>query len=98
MFQQGAHEEAIRDFSKVIELHSLATVACNNRGYNYQQIEKNAEAIVDYNKAIELTPGDALAYQNRARLLAVCKQRKLAILNLHLNQPRKPANRINSTT
>ena len=72
MFQKGAHEEAIRDFSKVIELHSLATVAFNNRGYNYQQIGKNAKAIVDYNKVIELTPDDALAHQNRARLLAVC--------------------------
>ena len=54
--------------------------SCFGSGRNY------AKAIADYDEAIRIDPGDALAYGEKARLLATCPDRalrdvKLAILS-----------------
>lgn len=76
-FQQGKHDEAIRDFGAVIEINPKATVAFNNRGYNLLQLGKTVDALRDYDKAIELEPKYGLAHQNRAWLLATTDNQQL---------------------
>ncbi len=39
--------------------------AYNNRGISKSDLERHEEAILDYNKAIEIDPTDATAYINR---------------------------------
>ncbi len=76
-FQQGKHEEAVKDFGAVIELNPKATVAYNNRGYNLYQLGKAVDALRDYDLAIELDPKYGLAHQNRAWLLATTDNKEL---------------------
>lgn len=76
-FQTAKHQQAIDDFSHVIQLNPKATVAYNNRGYNLQQLGKPVDALADFNKAIELEPKYALAHQNRAWLLVTTESENL---------------------
>ena len=60
-----------------MELNRDDPVAWNNRGYNRYQLGKAAEALEDYDKAIELAPTYGLAHQNRAWLLATADDQTL---------------------
>jgi tetratricopeptide (TPR) repeat protein len=70
--QLGKNNEAIADYSKVIQLQSSSsTVAKNlpqvyhNRGLGYSLVAKNSLAIADLNMAIKLRPDYASAYKVR---------------------------------
>jgi len=67
---RGAKEKAMTDFDQAIAFGYDNANAFSSRALFLT-------AIADYNKAIELTPDYVLAYQNRAWLLAVCKDEKL---------------------
>jgi tetratricopeptide (TPR) repeat protein len=69
--QAGRPDEAIRCFSKAIELAPEFFEACNNRAAAYTLTGRIAEALRDYDKAIALRPDSADVYDNRgnARLL-----------------------------
>jgi tetratricopeptide (TPR) repeat protein len=68
-FEIGLFELAIADYSKLIELdgggEDLAEVYLA-RGIAYGIAGRNAPAILDFNKTLELRPGDARAYAGRA--------------------------------
>ena len=60
------HEFAIERYSTAININPFNPGAFNSRGvsrYNQGQFE---EALIDYNRAIELDPQNALAIKNRA--------------------------------
>ncbi|WP_235318134.1 tetratricopeptide repeat protein [Porphyromonas gulae] len=58
----GLYEEAIKDYSKAIELDGKFVDAYYNRGNAYYKKGSYDEAIKDYSKAIELDDKFALAY------------------------------------
>ncbi len=63
---KGKHDEAIAEYSKVIELDPKHIKAYLNRGHTYSQIGDYDKAIEDYNLAIELDPKCANAFASRA--------------------------------
>jgi tetratricopeptide (TPR) repeat protein len=64
-FLAGRANEAIRCFSRAIELKTGYFDALNNRGAAYTQTGQIVEAIGDFDKAIALKPAFAEAYNNR---------------------------------
>src|SRR4030042_1797338 len=65
VFDKGKYDEAIREYSKAIELDPDNAVAWNNRGLASLYKEQYDLAIADYSKAIELDPGYAAAWNNK---------------------------------
>ena len=63
--EAGRADEAIRCFSKAIELKADYFDAWNNRGVAHTATGQIAEAIGDFDKAIALKPDFAEAYNNR---------------------------------
>ncbi len=59
------YTDALKDYSKAIELDPKLAQAYNNRGFTYAELDKPSEALKDYSKAIELDPEDAQTYNNR---------------------------------
>ena len=58
--------EAIRDFTKTVELNPQDVMAMNNRGLAYARgLNKYNEAIRDFTRSIELEPELAISYVNR---------------------------------
>jgi len=64
-YKLNRHEEAIRDYSKAIELDPKDAGAYYNRGTAFSKLSKHEDAIKDFNKAIELNPEYAESYYNR---------------------------------
>ncbi|MFB5568868.1 tetratricopeptide repeat protein, partial [Bacillus cereus] len=62
-------EEAIRDYTKAMELKSDYAFAYNNRGNALKSKGNVEEAIRDYTKAMELKSDYAFAYNNRGNAL-----------------------------
>jgi tetratricopeptide (TPR) repeat protein len=65
-FKKGQYEEAIRNFTDVINVNSEASDAYLGRGNCYKYMKYFDLAIEDYNKAIEINQCYAEAYYNRA--------------------------------
>ena len=63
--ESGNYTDAVKAYSKAIELEPQAAHAYYNRGVVYRKLGNTQQAINDYNKAIELNPQDAEAYVNR---------------------------------
>ena len=61
-------QKAIELYTEVIKYDNKRTGAYNNRAILYRKLNKIAEAIADYNKAIELNPYIAEVYRNRGNL------------------------------
>jgi tetratricopeptide (TPR) repeat protein len=59
------YDQAISDFSKVIEINPQLVEAYNNRGFAYYALQQYDKAIADYAKIIQINPQDAEAYTNR---------------------------------
>jgi tetratricopeptide (TPR) repeat protein len=75
-FEAGRTDDAIRCFSKAIELKEDYFDAWNNRGIAHTAAGQTAEAVGDFDKAIALKPGFAAAYNNRG--IAYMKAGRLA--------------------
>ena len=69
------YEEAISDFSRVIELEPDKHSAYNSRGNIYCELKKYELAIKDYSKAIELAPisDKGYIYESRAKVYNLVK-------------------------
>ena len=59
------YDQAIADYTQIIELQPYCADAYLKRGYAYLQINKFAKAIADYSQAVELKPYSAETYQIR---------------------------------
>ena len=67
-YNKGQYDEAISDFSKVLEISPRFAEAYRSRGSAYDDKGQYDEAILDYNKALEMNPRDARTYCNRGIL------------------------------
>lgn len=59
---ENKYEEAIADYSELIELDPDDDWAYSTRGDCYKKLEQFEKAIIDYTKAIELNPDDEYVY------------------------------------
>jgi len=59
--------EAIKDYTKAIELDPKYAISYNNRGNAKGLLRDYDEAIQDYTRAIELNPENVATYNNRGR-------------------------------
>ena len=59
-------DEAIRDFSKAIELNSKLTLAYLNRGICYSKKGNDKDAVADLSQFIAMVPNDERGYSVRA--------------------------------
>ncbi len=59
------YEDAIKAYTKAIELDPTDSFAYCDRGYAYDELGQSDKAIEDFSKAIELDPTDSAAYNNR---------------------------------
>lgn len=66
--EEGREEDAIKEYTKVIEMDSGYAAAYNNRGLIYRNLGRREEALEDYNKAIELNPNYVYAYNGRGNV------------------------------
>ena len=62
---RGHDEEAVRLYTKAIEIEPDFAFAYCNRGDAYKEMKDYSNAIKDFTKAIELNPNDTFAYYNR---------------------------------
>ena len=61
----GAYDQAIKDYSKVVEINPDDSAAYFNRGSAYRMIGQHDRAIAEYSRAIEIDPQFAQAHNNR---------------------------------
>ncbi len=64
--------KAIADYDQAIQLGEDISPYLASRGWCYEQLGEYQKALEDYNRAIEVDPENALAYNNRAWVLATC--------------------------
>ena len=64
-------DEALKAYSRVIDLDPNDAAAYNNRGVTYHGKGKLDLAVKDYNIAIKLNPDDANAYSNRGTVYGI---------------------------
>ena len=62
------NRKAIEFYSKAIEIDPAFALAYLNRGITYENMQKYADALVNYNIAISLDENDARVYTHRASL------------------------------
>ena len=65
---EGHTQEAVKEYSKAIELDPSFASAYHNRGILYNNLGEQQKALDDYNKAIELDPSYAFAYNGRGNV------------------------------
>jgi len=70
-YEKGEYDEAIRDYSRAIELKPNDADYFNNRGLCYKRIGNNLQAISDFNRATAIDPGSVDAYFNLGYLYAL---------------------------
>lgn len=65
---EGHKQEAIKEYSKAIELDPSFASAYHNRGILYNNLGERQNALEDYNKVIELNPSHTFVYNSRGNL------------------------------
>ena len=81
----GNYQQAIKDFTKAIELNPQYAMAYYNRGLTYgRNLGNYQQAIKDYTKAIQLNPQDAMAYYKRGLAYAKSGDAQKALENLKI--------------
>ncbi len=71
LFMLGEHDQALRIYSKAISkaaTHAEAGVYLRKRGLVFLALEQEEFALLDLNKAIEISPADPLNYRGRAEI------------------------------
>lgn len=75
---EGHTQEAVKEYSKAIELDPSFASAYHNRGILYNNLGEQQKALDDYNKAIELDPSYATAYNGRGNVYRDLGERQKA--------------------
>ncbi|OGH08491.1 MAG: hypothetical protein A2152_04140 [Candidatus Levybacteria bacterium RBG_16_35_6] len=70
-YDQGRCDDAIKDYTKAIELDPRISQIYNNRGYTYMQKREYEKALNDYNKAIEIRPNYPRALLNKGDIYSM---------------------------
>ena len=78
-YNRGRYDEAIADYTRVIELSPKNRLAYFNRGDAYDEKKLYLQAIADYNQAIAIDPQYNDAYFNKAGSCAKAGQYQEAI-------------------
>jgi protein O-mannosyl-transferase len=78
-FRQGKLEEALKDYSKAIELDPGNWKPWGARGLMHIKLGKFREALRDHNQAILMKPDSAELYYNRGNIYVALKQFRNAI-------------------
>ena len=76
---EGHTQEAVKEYSKAIELDPSFASAYHNRGILYNKLGEQQKALDDYNKAIELDPSYAFAYNGRGNVYRGLGERQKAL-------------------
>ena len=76
---EGHTQEAVKEYSKAIELDPSFASAYHNRGILYNKLGEQQKALDDYNKAIELDPSYAFAYNGRGNVYRGFGERQKAL-------------------
>ena len=66
LVEQHNDQEAIKSYTKAIEIDSKLSIAYYNRAGSYNTLGLYSDAVDDFTKVIELDPADGQAYYNRA--------------------------------
>lgn len=77
------YKEAIRDYTKVLEINPQHAKAYMDRGYCKSQLGKDKSALIDLNKAILLSPEEATAFYYRGLVHIKLGQKTNGCLDLN---------------
>ncbi len=80
-YQKGDFEAAVHDFDKAFKIDPMYQTY-TTKGLLHASNDEYNEAIVDFNKAIELNPKDVLAYCNRGKTYSLIGDRTRAVQDL----------------
>jgi tetratricopeptide (TPR) repeat protein len=69
LYNAGAYEQAIAEFTKAIELDPNLAIAYYNRGLAYLKLEQYNQSLADFNKTIELKPDMGEAWSAKGVVL-----------------------------
>lgn len=76
------YQDAIREFSRSVQLDPSCGRAYFNRGMAYERIDNFQQAIEDYTKAIELSPQDGKAYYFRGMVYQRMEMNEAAVSDM----------------
>lgn len=76
---EGHTQEAVKEYSKAIELDPSFASAYHNRGILYNNLGEQQKALDDYNKAIELDSSYAHAYNGRGNVYSDLGEQQKAL-------------------
>ena len=76
---EGHTQEAVKEYSKAIELDPSFASAYHNRGILYNKLGEQQKALDDYNKAIELDSSYAHAYNGRGNVYSDLGEQQKAL-------------------
>ena len=68
LYNSGAYEEAVEEFSKVLFVSITDVKTLHLRARSYEEMGKYADALADYKKIIVLNPQYAYAYAGIAKI------------------------------
>jgi tetratricopeptide (TPR) repeat protein len=92
LLSNGAYNEAITVFRKVVSREPRNFEAQSNLAFAYLQSERYANAITEYSKAIALEPRNALCWQNRGYAYEKLGKRSKAIEDIYRSIELDPNN------
>jgi tetratricopeptide (TPR) repeat protein len=78
----GKDDEALEDYTKLIELNPKDAHAYNNRAFSYRALKRFDEALDDFKKAIELEPNNGIIHYNIGCLYLIMKEKETGIDSL----------------
>ncbi|MBN8570920.1 MAG: tetratricopeptide repeat protein [Ignavibacteria bacterium] len=92
LFEEGKNEDAIKYYTKFLEMFPKDHKAFNYRGMAYFARKQFEKAISDYNSAIKLDPTFSAAYNNRGEAYFKMKEYELSIKDFSYVIKSNPAN------
>jgi Flp pilus assembly protein TadD len=92
LYEEGNNEEAIKFYTKFLEMFPKDHKAYNYRGMAYYTRKQYEKAVSDYNTAIKLDPAFAAAYNNRGEAYFKMKEYELSIKDFNYVIKSDPTN------
>lgn len=92
LYEEGNNEEAIKFYTKFLEMFPKDHKAYNYRGMAYYTRKQYEKAISDYNAAIKLDPTFAAAYNNRGEAYYKMKEYELSVKDFNYVIKNNPGN------